>query len=131
MSEKKPLTEKQEAFLDALVEEAKGDIRTAMRIAGYSDTTKMREVVEPLRHEIIERSSMFLAMNAPKASHSLVDVLLAPDALGARNAVQAAAQVLDRVGLVKKEQIEVSAPAGGLFVLPPKKSTTQNDDDTE
>ena len=36
------LTTKQTAFLDALTsEEAMGDLRTAMRIAGYSDNTKV------------------------------------------------------------------------------------------
>ena len=45
-------TEKQLAFLDALVGEAKGDIRSAMRVAGYSDATKTSEVVGPLKQEI-------------------------------------------------------------------------------
>ena len=38
MSEEKQLTEKQNAFLEALVGEARGDIRSAMRVAGYSDS---------------------------------------------------------------------------------------------
>ena len=47
-----------------------------------------------------------------------------PSSLGARNAISAAREVLDRSGLVKKEQIEVNNTGGGLFVLPPK--TGQN-----
>mgnify|MGYP007000383346 len=48
-----------------------------------------------------------------------------PSVLGARNAISAAREVLDRTGLVKKEQVEVSGNVGGIFILPPK---TANDD---
>jgi hypothetical protein len=61
-----------------------------------------------------------LAMNAPRAAFSLTGVLVDPSQVGARNAVAAATQVLDRVGLVKKEKIEVTTQTGGLFILPPK-----------
>ena len=36
------------------------------------------------------------------------------------NAISAAREVLDRSGLVKKEQIEVTNTGGGMFILPPK-----------
>ena len=63
---------------------------------------------------------MMLAMNAPKAAHGLIDVLNDPTALGARNAINAAREVLDRTGLIKKEKIEVTNNGGGMFILPPK-----------
>ena len=44
----KTYTEKQTAFLEALLGEARGDIRTAMTIAGYAKTTKTAEVVSSL-----------------------------------------------------------------------------------
>ena len=122
---KKSLTDKQSAFLEALLGEARGNIRAAMDIAGYSKTTATTEVVGPLKEEITERAGMMLAMNAPKAAFGIVDVLDDPSALGARNAISAAREVLDRTGLVKKEQVEVSGNAGGIFILPPK---TANDD---
>ena len=124
---KKSLTDKQSAFLEALLGEARGNIRAAMDIAGYSKTTATTEVVGPLREEITERAGMMLAINAPKAAFGIVDVLDDPSALGARNAISAAREVLDRTGLVKKEQVEVSGNAGGIFILPPK---TANDDVT-
>ena len=65
---------------------------------------------------------MILAMNAPKAVFGIVEVLNGPSSLGARNAISATREVLDRTGLVKKEQIEVTNTSGGLFVLPPKTS---------
>ena len=121
----KELTDKQAAFLEALLGEARGNIRLAMDMAGYSKSTKTTEVVAPLKEEITERAGMMLAMNAPKAAFGIVDVLDDPSALGARNAISAAREVLDRTGLVKKEQVEVSGNAGGIFILPPK---TANDD---
>jgi hypothetical protein len=127
-TDKKPLTEKQEAFLEALTGEARGDIRGAMRIAGYSDSTKIHEVVNPLREEIVERASVMLAMNAPRATFSMIDVLHDPAAMGARNAVAAAREILDRSGLVKKEQVEVKGPEGGIFILPPKNSEPLDDE---
>lgn len=116
------LSQKQEIFLDALTGDARGNIREAMRSAGYSDNTRINEVVGPLKEHIIERSSLLLAMNAPRATFSMVDVLVDPSAMGARNAVSAAAQILDRAGIVKREQIEVTASDQGIFVLPPKQS---------
>ena len=116
----KKLTEKQELFLDALVTDARGNIREAMRIAGYSDTTKIHEVVSSLREQITERASMVLAMNAPKAAFGIIGVLDDPSAMGARNSVAAAREILDRTGLVKKEQVEVKNTGGAMFILPPK-----------
>jgi len=124
----KTLTPKQEDFLEALLGEARGNIRAAMDMAGYSKSTKTTDVVGPLKEEITERVGMMLAMNAPKAAFCIVDVLDDPSALGARNAISAAREVLDRSGLVKKEQVEVSGNAGGIFILPPK---TANDDVAE
>lgn len=122
----KTYTAKQVAFLDALVGSARGNIREAMREAGYSDNTRISEVVDPLKEEIIERSQMLLAMNAPKAAFGMLNVLDDPSAMGARNAVSAAKEILDRTGLVKKEQIEVKGPEGGIFIMPPKQ--VANDD---
>ena len=124
----KTLTPKQEDFLEALLGEARGNIRAAMDMAGYSKSTKTTEVVGPLKEEITERAGMMLAMNAPKAAFGIVDVLDDPSVLGARNAIAAAREVLDRTGLVKEEQVEVSGNAGGIFILPPK---TSNDDVAE
>jgi hypothetical protein len=123
------LTLKQELFLEALVGDAKGDIRTAMTMAGYSTNTKISEVVNPLKDLIVDRTTTLLAMNAAKATHGVLDILQKPSTPGARNVLQAAKEVLDRSGIVKKEQVEVSTPAGGMFVLPPKKSIDEPTND--
>ena len=101
-----------------------------MNIAGYSENTKISEIVSSLKDKILERCSFLLAMNAPKATVSRVDVLDDPGQMGARNAVSAATQILDRTGLVKKEQIQVTTDTGGLFILPPKKENDSEDNHT-
>ena len=122
----KEITDKQADFLEALLGEARGNIRTAMDIAGYSKMIKTSEVVSSLREEITERAGLMLAMNAPKAAFGIVDVF-DPSSLGARNAISAAREVLDRTGLVKKEQVEVTGNTGGIFILPPKTAANEND----
>ena len=121
MADEKQLTDKQLVFLEALMsEECKGSIRKAMNIANYAETTSINSVVSSLKDEINERASTMLAMNAPKAAWGMVDVLDDPGAMGARNSIAAAAQILDRTGLVKKEQVEVKNTGGAMFILPPK-----------
>ena len=122
----KEITDKQAAFLEALLSEARGKIRAAMDIAGYSKMTKTSEVLSSLREEITERAGLMLAMNAPKAAFGIVDVLDDPSSLGARNAISAAREVLDRTGLVKKEQVEVTGQTGSVFIVPPKTAANEN-----
>lgn len=120
MSEMKPLNERQQKFVDAIIGEAAGDIRTAMDIAGYSKHTTIKEAVEPVKDHIVDAAQMMIAMNAPKAAVGLTNVITDPSALGARNVVAAAREVLDRAGVVKRETLEVRGPEGGIFILPPK-----------
>lgn len=119
-TEKKKLTERQEALIAALLGEAKGDIRTAMTMAGYSKNTNVREAIKPIQEEVIDAAQMMMAMNAPRAAMSMVGLLNDPNVLGARNLVQAAKEILDRAGVIKREKVEISGPESGLFILPPK-----------
>ena len=63
----KNLTEKQQKFLAALFDEAGGDARLAKKMAGYSDETRLSEVVKPLKDEIMEATKEYMAYVAPKA----------------------------------------------------------------
>ena len=118
---KKEYTEKQQAFLAALMsEECKGNIRKAMAAAGYSATSNTAAVVGPLAKEINEQATLMMAMQAPKAAFAMRDVLDDPAAMAARNSIAASLQILDRTGLVKKEQVEVNNTGGAMFILPPK-----------
>ena len=121
MKPEKEYTDKQRIFLDALnTEECRGSIKKAMQVAGYAENTSSTVVVSALKEEINERASMVMAMNSTKAAWGMVDVLDDPGAMGARNSIAAAAQILDRIGLVKKEQVEVKNTGGAMFILPPK-----------
>ena len=123
----KEYTEKQLAFLEALGTTAQGNIRHAMREAGYAETTHQKELVGPLQDEMVDLANMILATHSAQAAFGLVGVLDEPTAMGAKNAIAAATQVLDRVGVVKKEKVEVTTDTGGLFILPPKKNDESSD----
>ena len=96
-----------------------------MDITGYSKITKTAEVVGPLKEEIKERAGIMLAMNAPKAAFGMVDVLDDPSVMVARNQISAAREILDRSGLIKREQVDVTANGGGMFILPPKSKSDE------
>ena len=97
----KTYTDKQAAFLKVLLNETSDGIRSTMDYAGYGQTTKTAEAVGSLNEEITEHASMMLARNAPKAA------LNDASSLGAKNAILAAHELLDRSSLMKKKQIEV------------------------
>jgi hypothetical protein len=122
MTDKKEITPRQTALIDALVAAGDGDIRSAMTAAGYSTSTSIREAVKPIQDEIISAATLMIAMNSPKAAGKMVGVLGDPAALGAKNTISAAKEILDRAGVVKTEKIEVAGSGGGMFILPPKKS---------
>lgn len=122
MADHKQLTPKQKLFLEALTsEEAMGDLRIAMRIAGYSDNTKIAHTAKALRLEIKEAAETLLAMYAPKAAFSLVKLLDEPNDLNARNILGAAKEILDRTGLSAKSSTRLEFDAtSSIVILPPK-----------
>ena len=113
------LTAKQQVFLNVLFDEAEGNMITAKKIAGYSDTTTTTEVVKGLKDEILEATQMYMARNAPRAAMAMTGALVDPTELGIRDKMVAAKEVLDRVGLVKTEKMQVEA-SGGVMLMPPK-----------
>ena len=123
MNELTTLSAKQTLFLDALVsEDAMGDLRTAMRLAGYSDNTKVAYIARELRKEIREATETLLAMYAPKAAYALISILDNPDTFNARHIISASKEILDRTGLGVKSQMEVAVNSHNpIFILPPKK----------
>jgi hypothetical protein len=122
MNELTTLTAKQTLFLDALVsEDAMGDLRTAMRLAGYSDNTKVAYMAKELRKEIREAAETLLAMYAPKAAYALTSILDNPDTFNARHIISASKEILDRTGLGVKTQMDVAVNSHNpIFILPPK-----------
>lgn len=117
------LTERQKKFLDVLFEEANGDAVTAKRLAGYSDNTPTTEIISAIRDEVLDRTNMYLARNAPRAAVAMVGAILDPTELGIKEKMNAAREILDRTGLVKTEKVQVEA-TNGLMILPPKDKET-------
>jgi len=113
------LTEKQQKFLAVLFDEAGGDMVMAKKMAGYSDATTTTEIVKGLKEEILEATQMYMARNAPKAAMAMTGALYDPTELGIRDKMGAAKELLDRVGLVKTEKMQVEA-SGGVMLMPPK-----------
>ena len=120
------LTGKQKAFLQVLFDEAGGNMVTAKKMAGYSDTSSTAEIVKGLKEEILEATQMYMAQNAPKAAMSITGALYDPTELGIRDKMSAAKELLDRVGLVKTEKMQVEA-SGGVMLMPPKAPVEEDD----
>ena len=115
------LTEKQEKFLNSLIE-TKGDLKLSAELAGYSGNHY--QVLRSLKEEIIELASDVLAREAPSAAFKLVEFMTNPVVMPQANVkLQAAQTILDRVGLGKKDRLEVDHNvSGGIFILPEKKT---------
>ena len=134
-TQEKSLTNTQEKFLDALFGEAKGNPKRAGELAGYSEHSYPK-VLRNLKSEIISRAEIYLATHSAKAATKMVDML---DEDGttpqASIRMEAAKQILDRIGIAKKEKLDVNVKAmHGLFILPPKeaiKKVKPLDDDKE
>ena len=117
----KKLTEQQSTFLNALFGKANGIPKKAGEIAGYSEHSYPK-VVKALKDEIIERAEEVMASYSSKATMGLVRALDEDGSTpGASIRVEAAKQILDRVGLTKKEKVDINVNSvSGIFILPPK-----------
>ena len=113
------MTEQQEKCLNALFGEAQGNFREAMNIAGYAQTEYPARLIRSLKAEIIERAEYMLAANAPKAVLSMSGILDDPSALGNKDRLAAAKEILDRAGIVKTEKVEHKTNGAAIVFLPP------------
>ena len=118
---KDKLTVQQETFLNALFGEARGNPKRAGEIAKYAEGS-YTYAIKSLKEEIIHRAETVLAAHSPKAVMGLVNGLDADGSVPQANIrIEAAKQILDRVGLGKKEQLDINAKVShGIFILPPK-----------
>ena len=116
----KQLTEKQQAFLNVLFDEAQGNVAKAKSLAGYAEGSSTTSLVNALKDEIQEATKNYLARVAPRAAFSMANALNDPTELGIRDKMSAAKELLDGTGLIKTEKIQVEA-SGGVMLMPPKK----------
>ena len=127
-SQKKSLTESQEKFLNALFGEAQGNPRVAGELAGYSSHSYPK-VLRNLKNEIVTRAEQYLAIHSAKAATKIVNMLDEDGTTPHANIrMEAAKQILDRIGIVKKDQIDISMKSlHGIFVLPAKDNPESED----
>lgn len=120
MNNKKELTTKQQMFLDNIVS-CNGNLKQAAEIAGYAPGS-YTTIAKGLRKEIIEIAENIMASSAPQAALKVVEMVTSDNPLPQANIrLQAAQTLLDRVGLGKKDKLEVDVQGSqGLFILPAK-----------
>ena len=118
---KRKLTDKQELFLNSLIE-TKGNLKLSAELAGYSGNHY--QVLKSLREEVVDLASDVLARSAPKAAFKLVQLMEADRPVPqASQKLTAAQTILDRVGVAKTDRVEVNHNAtGGIFILPEKQA---------
>ena len=120
--QKRKLTEKQERFLDELLHNG-GHVKNAVLAAGYKEQSRSW-LTRSLRDEIIERTRSMLATNSVKAAKRIIEGLDADGSVPLNQMdmrLKTAESVLDRVGLGKKQQIEVEGQVmHGIVMLPSK-----------
>ena len=119
LSKPKELTNKQQLFLDSLVE-TQGDPKKAAAIAGYSGGHY--QVLKSLKNEVLELTKDVLAHNAPKAAFKLLEIMESNKPIPqANNKLAAAQSLLDRVGVSKTETLDVNHQvSAGIFLMPDK-----------
>ena len=116
---KRNLTEKQEAFLNHLVDTG-GDFKKSAELAGYSGNHY--QILKTLKNEVVDLASDVLAREAPTAAFKLIEVMKSDKPVPqANNKLQAAQTILDRAGVVKTDKLDVNHNvSGGIFILPEK-----------
>ena len=126
-TQKRSLTDTQEKFLDVLFGEAKGNLKKAGELAGYSDHSYPK-VVRNLKQEIISRAENYLATHSAKAATKMVDMLDEDGTTPHANIrLEAAKQILDRIGIAKKDQLDINMKAlHGIFILPAKEELKES-----
>ena len=126
-TQEKSLTNTQEKFLNALFGEAKGDPKKAGELAGYSSHSYPK-VLRNLKQEIVSRAEKYLAVHSARAATKMVNMLDEDGTTPHANIrLEAAKQILDRIGIVKKDQLDINMKAvHGIFILPAKETPEES-----
>jgi len=132
-----PQEEKQKLFFDTLMEND-GNIVQAGEVAGYSARYSYK-LAYKYQDYLLNRINGSLLLDGVKAATIFRKILSSPDPVadipGAELKMKAGTQVLDRIGVSKKDQIVVDVKSSqGIFFLPKKdiEAVEQvNDDNSE
>jgi len=124
ITKKRALTEKQENFLTTLFSNG-GNIADALRKAEYSPHSR-KDVLASLKEEIAERTKLMLNGAAVKAADNIVNTMdIERDNGVPTNRLElkyrAAGDILDRIGITKRQQMDISGEIKhGIVLLPGK-----------
>ena len=126
-TQEKSLTDTQEKFLNALFGEAQGDPKKAGELAGYSSHSYPK-VLRNLKQEIVSRAENYLAVHSARAATKMVNMLDEDGTTPHANIrLEAAKQILDRIGVVKKDSLDINMKAAhGIFILPAKETPEES-----
>lgn len=118
---KKQLSELEKRFLDALFsKEALGDYEVAKQLAGYSENTPTNQIASALAEEIKERTYQFMALNSPRAAIKMIEGLNGEKPIS-KEVLKISTEVLDRGGVVKREQVDVHVDTPNAVIILPAK----------
>jgi len=124
------ITDKRQAFIDFLFGAAEGDPAKARDMAEYSPNTKPSNIMAEIQNAIIERAKMELTLHSPKAVTKLVNMLDGDLDPMTKERLMVIKEVLDRAGLIKKEQGAFAGAEIQAIVLLPPKDVIDDDRDT-
>ena len=113
----KELTTQEENFIELLFEND-GHIAKAAELAGYAPAYGYA-LKKRLAEAIVEASKTYMAMHVAKASIRLVKTIDAENPNPVN--LSAVKEVLDRGGVVKKDDAPVVTIRPNIFILPEKK----------
>ena len=120
---KRELTTKQKIFLDELIDNG-GNVQQAVDKAGYAKTARSW-LIPSLKNEIIERTKLHLAANSVKAANRIVEGLDSDGTLAASQMdtrLKAAGDILDRIGITKRQEVYTESKVlHGVVLIPAKK----------
>jgi len=126
-SRKRDLTDKQERFINALLNNG-GKVSQAVLEAGYKESSRSW-LMRTLKDEILERTKSMLASYSVKAAHRITEGLDADGTIPLNQMdmrFKSAESVLDRVGLSKKQVTEVQGEVvHGIVMLPAKEQSKE------
>lgn len=118
---KREYTPKQKKFLTLYAKNGFKDSKGCFEKAGYTPSS-YHTIISGLKDDIKEIANAMLLGAAPEAAMTLTDILSSNEYNQNNSSKLAAAkEVLDRVGIVKKEEVQHNHNvSGGLFIIPAK-----------
>ena len=118
--QKKELTDRQEAFVGALIRNG-GSVPQAMKTAGYEATSRSW-LVNSVSNEIVDRTQYYLATHGMKAATNLINALDEDGTTPKGDLrLKAAESLLNRIGIGSREIVDHNVTAlHGVVLLPNK-----------